>query len=317
MCFDTKIGLGLHARARHPNDFEETKSHTRIKTHWSEEELKVLALSELNLSTGANINQQLQSLFPARTVESIKCQRKSVRYKNLIEDLRGEICLNLGSPRRMLPTPSPSATTASPLARRLRRRLPPVSVPPSPLVAADNGDNQDDLIGFSKHGVFLRSLLEDTNACGDNRLKQMITTKAEGGDSFEEISQHFARKFTLLKTVNRRLGNSDTSRYARRAKLQRYARFQQMYNRNRKNLADMIINDKEDTTVFPTERSIRNVYQTLFESESPADNSPHFNTKHSVDVYYPVTLEELRSYLKSLAKSSPGSTTSLWLTSRT
>ena len=65
-------GLGVHARHAHPADFESTKSTTRVKARWSDEELRVLAITESNLTNLRYANQQLQTVFPARTIESIK-----------------------------------------------------------------------------------------------------------------------------------------------------------------------------------------------------------------------------------------------------
>ena len=82
----------------------------------------------------------------------------------------------------------------------------------------------------------------------------------------------------------------------RKLKLKHFARYQQMYHRNKRNLVDMILSDKEEATTFPTETSIQNIYQSIYESASPADTIP------STD-YYRVFLEEIKSYKKDMSKS--------------
>ena len=52
-----------------------------------------------------------------------------------------------------------------------------------------------------------------------------------------------------------------------------------MYNHNKRNLADMIINDEEETSTFHSEYSIRDTYMKLYESCSPIDYQPFANVK--------------------------------------
>ena len=46
---------------------------------------------------------------------------------------------------------------------------------------------------------------------------------------------------------------------------------------NKRNLADMIINDEEETSTFHSEYSIRDTYTKLYESCSPIDDHPIAN----------------------------------------
>ena len=51
----TKIGLGVHQRSKHPNEFEGKKVTDRVKARWSEEELHVLAMKEIELPPNCRI----------------------------------------------------------------------------------------------------------------------------------------------------------------------------------------------------------------------------------------------------------------------
>ena len=68
-----------------------------------------------------------------------------------------------------------------------------------------------------------------------------------------------------------------------------------MYKRNKRHLADMIINDKEEATT----------YQKLYESDSPLDDSHISSFKDTDIVYVPITKDELLRKLKSLKNKSP------------
>ena len=90
--YDTKIGLGVHQRSKHPSAFEEKilsqSSQTRTYSSWSSEHLHILADKELAWDGTGHINIYLGTFFPERTIESVKGQRKSQKYKTIIENLK-------------------------------------------------------------------------------------------------------------------------------------------------------------------------------------------------------------------------------------
>ena len=297
MSFTTKIGLGVHCRARHPAAFEETKNVTRVKPQWSDEEVRLLALAEAQLPPETRfVNRALQGIFPNRTIEGIKGIRNKKRsYKLLLEEAKANQSMNIGSPRRVLPS-TPNQTL-----RNRRRTLPstPTIIPPTEEPIVENNEVTDSNDEFK---LALRA-----NAESDETLWSMIEPIISGNENLDTFNNYVAQKLNKPLKSNKRKGNTDTSRYRRRKKVKRYARFQQMFRRNKKNLADMILNDKEEAETFPTEQSIRQTYQTLYESESPLDNAPVVKEKStSRKLYIPITADEVKHELRIMRKSAPG-----------
>ena len=204
----------------------------------------------------------------------------------------------MGTPRR-LPVIDAGGTP-----RRLRAA--PISSSPVPHSPQNDVSASEDLVSEEPYDKFLRSLLDSTEKSNDRSLMDFITSEESGTDALDKFSEYIGHKFHLPYQSNRRLGNSETNHYRCKVKLKRFARFQQMYQKNKRNLADMILNDKEEAAIFPNETSIRNVYQTIYESVSPPDASPPSDSKQSDEVYYPIDLDEIKSYKRDLSKSSPG-----------
>lgn len=90
--FDTSRGLGQHKRLGHPVEYNREIVVERVKPRWSEEEMEMVAREEVKAirSGVANMNQHLQSVFPERTLESVKGKRKSEAYKNMVKRLVDE-----------------------------------------------------------------------------------------------------------------------------------------------------------------------------------------------------------------------------------
>lgn len=92
--FTTASGRGLHESKDHKNWYDEKLSNTKHKkTPWTSEELRLLARQEaILMREGVRfINQSLQPFFPTRTLESIKGQWKSAKYKSLVEEFTTEL----------------------------------------------------------------------------------------------------------------------------------------------------------------------------------------------------------------------------------
>ncbi|GBM36215.1 hypothetical protein AVEN_97580-1 [Araneus ventricosus] len=87
MWFKTKIGLGVHKQSQHRAEYEEEIQVPKSKTRWSQEELAVMATHEAILifqGKIAEINSELLPLFPNRTRETIKGQKRQQKYKDLV-----------------------------------------------------------------------------------------------------------------------------------------------------------------------------------------------------------------------------------------
>ncbi|GBO05561.1 hypothetical protein AVEN_31886-1 [Araneus ventricosus] len=89
--FSTKTRLGVHRKRKHPVETNEEINTDRIKARCTPEELSLMAFKEVELVNSgwtAEINSSLMLLFPNRSREAIKGQRKSKKYKDLLAGLR-------------------------------------------------------------------------------------------------------------------------------------------------------------------------------------------------------------------------------------
>lgn len=334
--FATKSGLGVHCRHSHPSEFEMSKSSERTKLRWSDEEFRVFALAELNLAPSTRfVNLALQELFPHRSLESIKHARKNPQYKIIFTEVsRPSATLTPASLRRrrslpVAPTPdrtpyTPSLTDISipptpsvnvtPVNLRRKRSLPIAPTPdntsflrllptaPTPTIPPAPTLEQCDFAD-----IIATNLSRLDKSVFHDRLRKLITEDLASVDRFEEISDAVKEEYTFEATSNKRTGNSNTSKHRRRIQLKRYARFQQLYRRNRANLADIILNDKEDAETFPSEEAIKDTFQNLFETISPSDDAEISHYKDSTNVYYPISIDEMAAELKSMPNKSAGS----------
>lgn len=90
--FKTKAGRTIHSKARHPVEANAEVQVERVKPRWEAEERYLLAKREVELlRAGARfINIALHNSFPGRTLESIKGQRRSAAYRELVRRLQQE-----------------------------------------------------------------------------------------------------------------------------------------------------------------------------------------------------------------------------------
>ncbi|KAG0417564.1 hypothetical protein HPB47_005513 [Ixodes persulcatus] len=93
--FRTKAGRTLHSKARHPVEANAEVVVERVKPQWEAEERYLLAKREVELRSAGStfLNVDLHNLFPARTLESNKGQRKKGEYKQLMLCLTQEAAL--------------------------------------------------------------------------------------------------------------------------------------------------------------------------------------------------------------------------------
>lgn len=93
--FNSKRGLGVHMRSRHPDELDEERRRVDIKARWSDEEKWMMARKEVELTANGckHINKQLAVYFANRSVEAIKKLRQRGDYKEKIEQIRGQSAL--------------------------------------------------------------------------------------------------------------------------------------------------------------------------------------------------------------------------------
>ncbi|KAK4316164.1 hypothetical protein Pmani_012673 [Petrolisthes manimaculis] len=124
--FRTLAGMRLHERKAHPEFYHEEerrRKDAQPRKRWSVKELTLLSQFELDhsdLRPGELVSLAKRTLFPGRTLDSLRCQRKSQRFRTILEAGSPRPVL---SPRPPVPAGSPPVVTG---AQTVRAGTPPV-----------------------------------------------------------------------------------------------------------------------------------------------------------------------------------------------
>lgn len=104
--FATRIGLGQHLRRAHPNEANAEVEVDRLRARWSEEERQRLAVREAELTMEGFhfLNQELMQAFPHRTLEAIKCHRRSQEHRQRVAAALGVLRQRLQPPEDDFPS---------------------------------------------------------------------------------------------------------------------------------------------------------------------------------------------------------------------
>ncbi|KAL1447080.1 hypothetical protein MTO96_044393 [Rhipicephalus appendiculatus] len=88
--FGTLIGLSQHRRQAHMEEYNAEIDIQRTKPRWHDEEEYLMAVYEVQLRQERvyNLNQRLHQKFPTRTFDAIKSHRRDAGYRKLVEDLQ-------------------------------------------------------------------------------------------------------------------------------------------------------------------------------------------------------------------------------------
>jgi len=88
MSFASKRGLGQHMRLSHPVEHNSGIDVERVKARWRQEECKLLAKAEVEAVKAGrlHINKHLVTVFPHRTLESIKKRRQHPEHKGFVNE---------------------------------------------------------------------------------------------------------------------------------------------------------------------------------------------------------------------------------------
>ncbi|GBN16315.1 Retrovirus-related Pol polyprotein from type-2 retrotransposable element R2DM [Araneus ventricosus] len=127
--FSTKTGLGVHKKRKHAAETNDEVRTDRMKVRWTSEELSLMAFKEAELLDSgwtAEINSSLMLLFPNKSREAIKGQRKSKKYKDLLEGHRRNSApqssgLTPSSAQGSLPSSSVVSSTSVVVSSSVRR----------------------------------------------------------------------------------------------------------------------------------------------------------------------------------------------------
>ncbi|KAK8774009.1 hypothetical protein V5799_011458 [Amblyomma americanum] len=137
--FTKKVGLSLHRRKAHYEEYNRAIDVTRSRPRWTEEEEYLMARLEADLTlTGAkrNINELLANRLNERSFDSIKSHRKSPRYKELVVKLRSRLASgggDCGAPETIAGcTPPPSQPTVNQTREAIEEELRALVAKPPP-----------------------------------------------------------------------------------------------------------------------------------------------------------------------------------------
>ncbi|KAL4082334.1 hypothetical protein QTP88_030045, partial [Uroleucon formosanum] len=100
--FTTKIGVGVHMSSAHKSGANDLIVTERLKSRWSDEEKRLLALSEAKLVFGGvpsgGINRELMLKLQGRTLESIKGRRRAQDHRDQVAVFLAGLRGNLRAP---------------------------------------------------------------------------------------------------------------------------------------------------------------------------------------------------------------------------
>ena len=255
--------------------------------------------------------------FPGRTLESLKGARnKNLKYKNILASIKEH--KQSTRRQRFLPCTPSSITprqTAPSRTPQSRRSLPPIpfdldaSTVTSTQSAASIEDHTQPTpksTAVEQEDPFVTSLRASAK---DTPLEQLTSDVIRDKSTSLDLVSTFIATIPSSQRKKKNLKgplNVNKHRYKNKRKLRRYARFQHLFDFKKKRLAEMIINDTGEATIFPSEESIRATYQAIYKSENPDDNWPISSTKDSSNIYHPIKLDELNNTIKEMKDSAAG-----------
>ena len=157
--------------------------------------------------------------------------------------------------------------------------------------------------------TFITTLSNITPEISNQQLKtyvENVTNNINNELTFDNIISN--SYFKPLKVKNKTNRKSDDTQGKNRNQIRkaRYARYQWLFRKRKKDLADIMINgEKENKT--PEKKDIEDVFKNIFESLSPSDDFPSKMSKQSLkSCYSPIKEEEVLQHLKSIPNKAPG-----------
>ncbi|CAL7940835.1 unnamed protein product [Xylocopa violacea] len=285
MSFKTSRGRGVHEQRMHKNWYDEMQLHTHQskKAPWSAEEAALLTRQEARLTIKGErfINQALVPLFPNRTLEAIKGQRRNAKHKSRVLELIQEMKLSDDVP---LPASIDQNQQRSEEGTDLVNQI------------ADLFSNLEPLKG--------------TDFCAEhlnNICRNIRRWKAER--TFEELEVYLLKVFPLPKekgiTPKRKRGEREMANPTRRLKRRaEYARTQRAWKKNPCKCLRTILDNKEGAKPPPKD-IMTSFWHTVMTSKD--DSSPGIGLKSNTihDAWKPVDQWEVKKSFPELT-TSPG-----------
>lgn len=219
--FTTRIGLGQHLRRSHLDESNAAVDVDRSRARWTEEERQRLAVREAELVMGGFhfLNQELLQAFPHRTLEAIKCQRRS-------EEHRQRVAVALGARRQRLQPTQEDFPRFSSVGEEFQ-----------------DGRSDDGIISdaLGELTCLLEQDVRQTALAG-------IVLQARHGDASLSSLETFLKDLYHLQSRNRGCHRPPVVRRLTRRQRRRadYARIQDLYRKSRSQCAREILDGRLD-----------------------------------------------------------------------
>lgn len=267
--FTTKSGLGVHKSSAHPVLANDAIVTQRIKGRWSLEEKRLLATTEAGFihadptNTDRMDSRLKLALNSERSCEAIKCQRRKPEHKQLVE----QALVDLRRERSESPESIEEEVTIRDQCLQLLGQL-------ASLTSASARSMSSILSDFIEYGVI-----------DDDRLINWVRRATR------------ARPFTPGSVSNTERHRVDTQTTARARRRGRYARFQNLWRRDRKRLADEVLNPKPQQTDPVPSAEVFDTWSGIFGESSIEVDLSDFSTKSTSlsRIWKPVSVEEVTS----------------------
>ncbi|CAK9834256.1 Retrovirus-related Pol polyprotein from type-2 retrotransposable element R2DM [Anthophora retusa] len=275
--FKTLRGKSVHEQRTHKSWYDERQVTNIVnkKSPWSSEEQALLARQEahLVLQNTKFINQALQPIFPHRTLESIKGQRRNKSHKDkvlqVIQELTADNSVTSGER-----TPSPPPTSIVQSIKELFELLEPLN-------------------RLSYNGECLGRICEGISTWSENKIS-------------EELEIYLLKTFPLAQKSGKaalriQTNHKITKRQARRAE---YAKIQRAWKKNPCNCLRTILKSKTMAQT-PAKIDMVQYWRTIMTggtNESPDNEQKRPETK---DIWDPVAPNEIKNAYPELS-TSPG-----------
>ena len=292
--FKGKRGLAQHRRGKHPEEYHlENVPQPRKKARWDQEELFILAKTELALRrSGVKfINQALLEVTPGRTLEAIKGTRKSRKYQELLDSLQQES--DSGEPPE--------------IERNLERERPVFGlgenedIPNSDPPPADTNDGWAEI---------LRNAIQELGVPNGIDL-DAITPDQPSAVTRSVLDTEYARWLPPIAKKPRnpprrpaRLANT-SPRAKRRAN---YARVQRSFKSNRSRCARDVLSGSWEVEPSPVPMAEQEPYwRGIFECPSMEDTrEPQPKGPIVWSLMAPITISDVTSAIKGMSEGAPG-----------
>jgi hypothetical protein len=275
----------------------------------------------------SDLNPETPDL-PGNTPKSLQIMHAKVQREEMLTTPEKPVTENQKlTPNRMqLPSANTNATPPEPYAnavnilpvRSLRARpRRSRSLPPTPRPAAVSDGNGR--VGPQGLALFLLSPEPAVaDALGRSESLAEMASAALNADDIElsRIVDKWLQKLaesTQYRRKGRRPKRNRGYHYAQtntgsgqRASF--YKKCQDLFQKNRRGLAEMILTGREETDVkaVPSVSSVEALYGGIFESPSPPDDEPYEQKRTGVSEFAYITLDEIRAAKSGWSVSAPG-----------